>query len=61
VKDLNAHNGGVVRQIEINIAEPLVPVPSCREVEIAIAKLKSINLQVVIKSRQNRSKHEVKY
>jgi hypothetical protein len=29
-----------VRQIEVHTAEPLVPGPSCLEVEIAIAKLK---------------------
>jgi hypothetical protein len=29
-----------VRQTEIHTAEPLVPGPSCLEVEIAIAKLK---------------------
>jgi hypothetical protein len=42
-----------VRQIEVHMAEPLVPGPSRLEVEIAIAKLKSINRQVVIKSLQN--------
>jgi hypothetical protein len=31
------------RQIEIHIAEPIVPGPSPFEVEITIAKLKSIN------------------
>jgi hypothetical protein len=35
--------------IEVHTAEPLVPGPSRLEVEIAIAKLKSINLQAVIK------------
>jgi hypothetical protein len=30
----------VVRQLEVNMAEPLVSGPSCLEVEIAIAKLK---------------------
>jgi hypothetical protein len=34
---LNVHN---VRQIEVHMAEPLVPGPSCLEVETAIAKLK---------------------
>jgi hypothetical protein len=38
-----------VRQIEIHTAEPLVPDPSRFEVEIAIAKLKSTNRQLVIK------------
>jgi hypothetical protein len=33
-------NVGDVRQIEVHMAEPLVPGPSCLEVEIAIAKLK---------------------
>jgi hypothetical protein len=30
-----------VRQIEVHMAEPLVPGPSCLEVELAIAMLKS--------------------
>jgi hypothetical protein len=34
------HNASVVRQIEVHMAEPLVPGPSRLEVEIAIAKLK---------------------
>jgi hypothetical protein len=42
-----------VRQLEVHMAEPLVPGPSRLEVEIAIAKLKSIPLQVVMKSGQN--------
>jgi hypothetical protein len=37
---LNEHNVSKVRQIEVHMAEPLVPGPSCLEVEIAIAKLK---------------------
>jgi hypothetical protein len=37
---LNVHGVSDVRQIEINIAEPLLPDPSPVEVEIAIAKLK---------------------
>jgi hypothetical protein len=39
-KLLNVHRASDVRQIEIYIAEPLVPDPSPPEVEIAIAKLK---------------------
>jgi hypothetical protein len=50
---LNVHNVIDVRQIEVRTAEPLVPGPSHLEVEIAIAKLKSINHQVVIKFQQN--------
>jgi hypothetical protein len=38
---LNVHRVSHVRQIEIRIAEPIVPDPSLFEVEIAIAKLKS--------------------
>jgi hypothetical protein len=34
------HNVSDVRQIEVHMAEPLVPGPSHLEVEIAIAKLK---------------------
>jgi hypothetical protein len=37
---LNVHNVNHVRQIEVHTAEPLVPGPSCLEVEIAIVKLK---------------------
>jgi hypothetical protein len=37
---LNVHNVSDVRQIEVHTAEPLVPGPSCHEVEIAIEKLK---------------------
>jgi hypothetical protein len=37
---LNVQNVSDVRQIEIHTAEPLVPDPSCLEVEIAITKLK---------------------
>jgi hypothetical protein len=35
---LNVHNGSDVRQIDVHIAEPLVPGPSRLEFEIAIAK-----------------------
>jgi hypothetical protein len=37
---LNLHNVSDVRQIEVHMAEPLVPGPSHLEVEIATAKLK---------------------
>jgi hypothetical protein len=37
---LNVHNVSDVRQMEVNMAEPLVPGPSHLEVEISIAKLK---------------------
>jgi hypothetical protein len=50
---LNVHNVSDFRQIEVHTAETLGPGPSRLEVEIAIAKLKSINRQVVIKFRQN--------
>jgi hypothetical protein len=39
-QSLNVHNVSDVRQIEVHTAEPLVPGPSCLEVEIVIAKLK---------------------
>jgi hypothetical protein len=39
-KLLLVHSVSDVRQIEIHMAEPLMPVPSPREVQIAIAKLK---------------------
>jgi hypothetical protein len=50
---LNVHRVSNVRQIEIHTAEPLVPESSPFEVEIAIAKFKNINHQVVIKFRQS--------
>jgi hypothetical protein len=37
---LNVHNVSDIRQIEIYTAEPLVPGPSHREVEVTIVKLK---------------------
>jgi hypothetical protein len=37
---LNVHNVSDVRQIDVHMAETLVPGPSRLEVEIAIAKLK---------------------
>jgi hypothetical protein len=43
-KLLNVHRVSDVRQIEIHIAEPLVPDPSPFEVEITIAKLKRYKL-----------------
>jgi hypothetical protein len=46
---LNVHNVSDVRQIEVHTAQPLVPGSSRLEVEIATARLKSINRQVVIK------------
>jgi hypothetical protein len=50
---LNVHNVSDVKQIEVYMAEPLVPGPNLLEFEIAVAKLKSINLQVVIKFQHN--------
>jgi hypothetical protein len=37
---LNVHGDNNVKQTEIHTAEPLVPVPSAFEVEMAIKKLK---------------------
>jgi hypothetical protein len=37
---LNVHNVSYVRQIEVHMAEPLVPGPSYLEAKIAIVKLK---------------------
>jgi hypothetical protein len=51
------HSDSEVRQIEIHTAQPLVPDPSPFEVEIVVAKLKSMNRQAVFKFRQ---KQEVK-
>jgi hypothetical protein len=43
------HNVSDVRQIVVHTAEPLVPGRSRLEVEIGIAKLKSINRYIVRK------------
>jgi hypothetical protein len=56
---LNVYNVSDVRQIEIHTAEPLVPGPSHHQVETATEKLKSINLQAVIKFQQNCFKQKV--
>jgi len=40
---LDVHGVNDVRQTEIYAAEPLVPVPSAFEVEMAIEKLKDTN------------------
>jgi hypothetical protein len=50
---LNVHRVSDIGQTEICTAEPLVPGPNPFEVEIAIAKLRGINRQEVIKFRQN--------
>jgi 7-cyano-7-deazaguanine synthase in queuosine biosynthesis len=50
---LNVHNVSDVKQIEVHMAETLVPGPNLLEIKIAIAKLKSINRQVVIKFQHN--------
>jgi hypothetical protein len=38
------HNVSDIRQIEVHMAEPLIPGPSRPEVEIAIVKLKKYKL-----------------
>jgi hypothetical protein len=58
--DLLADTTLLNRQIELCTPEPLVPGPSLLEVEIAIAKLKSISLQIVIRFWQNLLKQEMK-
>jgi hypothetical protein len=58
---LTVHKASDVRQLEIQTADPLVPDPSPFVVEIAVAKLKRSNNQVVIKFRKNLFKQEVKY
>jgi hypothetical protein len=46
---LNVHGVHEVRQMEIPMAEPLMPEPSLVKVEIATGKLKSINPWVLIR------------
>jgi hypothetical protein len=46
---LNVQNFSDIRQIEIHVAEPLLPGPSRHEFEISIIKMKIINLEAVIK------------
>jgi len=41
-----------VRQAEIHTEETLIPDPSAAEFELAIEKLKTTNLKVLIKYRQ---------
>jgi hypothetical protein len=55
------HNVSDDRQIEVRTAEPLVPGPSRLEIEIAIAKLKKDNRQVVIKFWHNLFKQDVNH
>jgi hypothetical protein len=50
---MNMHGVSDSEQMEMCTAAQLVPSPSLFEVEIAIAKLKSINRQTVIKFQQN--------
>jgi hypothetical protein len=50
---LNVHNITDVRQIEVHMAELLVPSPSRLEEEIAIAKLKIYKSPSNVKFRQN--------
>jgi hypothetical protein len=49
----NVHIVRDIRQIEIHTAEPLVPGPSCLEVEIAMGKLRNYKSPVVMKFRKN--------
>ena len=58
-KQLDVHGINDVRQTEIYAAEPLVPVPSAFEVEMAIEKLKDSNHQVLIKFQRNLLKQGV--
>jgi hypothetical protein len=46
---LNIQGAGSVRQTEIHISEPFVPEPSASEFEVAIVKLKGINLHELFK------------
>jgi hypothetical protein len=55
---INVHRVDDVRQIEMHIVCPLVPGVDSFVVEIAIAKTKSMNYQVVIRTRQNLLKQE---
>jgi hypothetical protein len=50
---LNVHNVSDVRQIEVHMAEPLVPGPSRHEVKIGIAKLKKYSGRTDSSRRQN--------
>jgi hypothetical protein len=58
---LNVNNANDIKQADIHTTEPLVSGPSVLEVEFAIAMLKSITIQVVIKFQQNCIKHVVKH
>jgi hypothetical protein len=58
---LNARKVSGVRLIKTHRAEPLVRDPRPFEFEIAIAELKYIYFQVVIKFKQKLIKQEVKH
>ena len=49
----NVHGVKDVGQVEISIADPLVPEPSAFEIELAIDKLKNHKSPVLMKYRQN--------
>jgi hypothetical protein len=50
---LKVHRAGCIRQVEMHTAEPFVLEPGASEVEVAIGKLKDINLQVLIRYQRN--------
>jgi hypothetical protein len=50
---LNVHGFDDCGQMDIHMAEPLVPEPGLVEVEIAIGKLKSYKSQVLIRFQPN--------
>jgi hypothetical protein len=50
---LNVHNVSDVRQIEVHMAEPLVPGPSRLEDEVAMAKLKKYKSRGSDQIKQN--------
>jgi hypothetical protein len=50
---LNVHGVGGVRQTEMHTAEPFVPEHSASQFEVAILKLKNINLQGLIRFQLN--------
>jgi hypothetical protein len=57
----NVHNVSDVRQIEVHMAEPLVPGPNHLEVEIAIAKFKKCKSPGNDQILQNWFRQEAKY
>ena len=52
---MNVHGVNDVSQREIKTTEPPVPEPSAFEVEMAVVKLKLINLKITVRSKTSQT------